>query len=122
MCQENTGRGSTHGITHNKNSKNERHRRNLELQKEVEALRKENGNLKNMIEELTEQIKIVKEAYTNEDFEDMNKFNRIEKEINDLKEERRVMREEMNKMRGKSEEMANERRTHNIGKENQIYI
>lgn len=52
----------------------------------------------------------------------MNKFNRMEKEISDLKEERRVMREKMNKMRGKIEEMGNERRTLNIGKENQIYI
>lgn len=77
------------------------HKRTLELEKEAEVLKKENGNLKSMMEGLTEQIKIIRETYSNEDFDDIRKMKRMEKEISDLKEERRIMKEEMDKMREK---------------------
>lgn len=64
-------------------------------------------------------MKVVREAYTNEDFEDINKMKRMEKEIKDLKEERKMMKEEMDKMREKMEKIENNQ---NKGKENKMQM
>lgn len=59
----------------------------------------ENQSLKKCIEEVKEQMRVVKEMYTNEDFEDRKRIIRMEEEIKELKEEKKIMKIEMEEMR-----------------------
>lgn len=70
-----------------------------ETKEKMTELEKENKNLKKCIEELKEQMRTVKEMYTNDDCEDRRRIIKMEKEIDELKEEKRKMKIEMEEMR-----------------------
>lgn len=72
-----------------------------EMRERVEELEKENQSLKKCIEELKGQMKIVREMYTEDDFEDRRKMKKLEKEIKELKEEKEEMRKEITELRDK---------------------
>lgn len=67
----------------------------------MEELEKENNSLKKCVEELREQMKVVRERYTSDDFEDRKRMKKMEKEINDLKEEKEKMKKDVEEMRRK---------------------
>lgn len=59
--------------------------------------------------------------YTNEDLEEINKIQRMEKEMNDLREERKRLKEEVAGMREKMEKVENYTKiTQNKGNENKV--
>lgn len=64
----------------------------------MEELEKENNSLKKCVEELREQMKVVRERYTSDDFEDRKRMKKMEKEINDLKEEKEKMKKDVEEM------------------------
>lgn len=92
-------------------------KRTQEVQEKVQELERENSSLKKCIKELKEQMQVVREMYTNEDFEDRKKMRRMEKEISALREERERMKMEMEETRaGKNKEDLLIKKEQNRGK------
>lgn len=69
------------------------------VQNKMEELERENNSLKKCIEELREQMHVVREMYTSDDYEDRKKIKKMEREMNELKEEKEKMKREMDEMR-----------------------
>lgn len=70
-----------------------------EMQTKIEEMEKENTGLKKCVEELKEQIQVLRQMYSNDDPEDGKKMKRIEREIKVLKEEKEKMRKEIEEMK-----------------------
>lgn len=70
-----------------------------EVKSRMEELERENVGLKKCIEELKEQVQVLRQMYSNEDFEDGKKIKNMEKEISILKEEKERMRKELEEMK-----------------------
>lgn len=69
----------------------------------MEEIERENYSLKKCIEELTEEIQVMRQIYTKDDFEDRKKMEKMEKEIKELKEEKEKMRREVDELRNGKE-------------------
>lgn len=69
----------------------------------MEEMERENNSLKNCIEELKEQMKVIRDMYTKDDFEDRNKMKKMEEEIKELREEKEKMKKEIEELRSEKE-------------------
>lgn len=83
----------------------------------MKELERENQSLKRCIEELKGQMKIVREMYTNDDFEDRRKMERMGKQIKELREEKEQMRKEIMELRDRKKKGDGTNENQNKGKE-----
>lgn len=84
-----------------------------EVQKRMEGLEKENDSLRKCTEELKEQVRVLRQMFSSDDYEDRKRMKKMEVEIKALKEEKERMRAEMEEMR-----MERNKKEQNKGEQN----
>lgn len=78
-----------------------------EFREKMDEMEKENSGLKKSVEELKEQIRAIRQMYSNDDFEDAKKFKKMEEEIKELRKKKEKMMEIIEELRKEKKAVEN---------------